>query len=59
MSKQVGAMKAKDAKMLPVGAFVRRRVVPVVDAFFPSPFLPFVLFVILSFIAFSFLLFKS
>jgi hypothetical protein len=31
-------------EMLPVGAFVRRRVVPVMDAFFPSPFLPFILF---------------
>ena len=42
--------------MLPVGAFVRRRVVPVLDAFFPSPFLPFILilFIILSFIAFPF-----
>jgi hypothetical protein len=30
-------------EMLPVGAFVRRRVVPVLDAFFPSPFLPFIL----------------
>jgi hypothetical protein len=41
-------------EMLPVGAFVRRRVVPVMDAFFPSPFLPFILilFILLSFIAF-------
>jgi hypothetical protein len=39
---------------LPMGAFVRRQVVPVLDAFFPSPFLPFIIFVILSFIAFSF-----
>jgi hypothetical protein len=43
-------------EMLPVGAFVRRRVVPVLDAFFPSPFLPFILilFILLSFIAFPF-----
>jgi hypothetical protein len=43
-------------EMLPVGAFVRRRVVPVMDAFFPSTFLPFILFlfIILSFIAFLF-----
>ena len=41
-------------EMLPVGAFVRRRVVAVLDAFFPSPFLPFILilFILLSFIAF-------
>ena len=31
-------------EMLPVGAFVRRRAVPVMDAFFPSPFLPFISF---------------
>jgi hypothetical protein len=36
--------------MLPVGAFVRRRAVPVMDAFFPSPFLPLFF---LSFIVFS------
>jgi hypothetical protein len=42
-------------EMLPMGAFVRRRVVPVLDAFFPSPFLPFILFVLLYFISFSFL----
>jgi hypothetical protein len=36
-------------EMSPVGAFVRRRVVTVMDAFFPSPFLPFIL---LSFISF-------
>jgi hypothetical protein len=41
-------------EMLPVGAFVRRRAVPVLDAFFPSPFLPFILFILLSFIAFPF-----
>jgi hypothetical protein len=43
-------------EMLPVGEFVRRRVVPVLDAFFPSPFLPFILilFILLSFIAFPF-----
>jgi hypothetical protein len=42
--------------MLPVGAFVRRRVVPVMDAFFPSTLLPFILilFILLSFIAFPF-----
>jgi hypothetical protein len=54
MSKQVGAMKAKDAKMLPMGAFVRRRVVPVMDALFPSPFLPFVLFCYFIFYCFFF-----
>jgi hypothetical protein len=43
-------------EMLLVGAFVRRRVVPVLDAFFPSPFLLFILilFIFLSFIAFPF-----
>jgi hypothetical protein len=34
------------------GCLCRRRVVPVMDAFFPNPFLPFIL---LSFIAFLFL----
>jgi hypothetical protein len=48
-------------EMLHVGAFVRRRSVPVLDAFFPSPFLPFILilFILLSFIAFPFFLLKS
>jgi hypothetical protein len=41
-------------EMLPVCAFVRRLDVPVLDAFFPSPFLPFILFILLSFIVFSF-----
>jgi hypothetical protein len=41
-------------EMLPVGAFVRRRVVPVMNVFFPSLFLHFVLFILLSFIAFPF-----
>jgi hypothetical protein len=43
-------------EMSPVGAFVRRRAVPVMDVFFPSPFLPFILilFILLSFIAFLF-----
>jgi hypothetical protein len=41
-------------EMLPVGAFVRRRVVPVLDAFFPSPFLPFILFSFYSFIFYCF-----
>jgi hypothetical protein len=43
-------------EMLPVGAFVRRRPVPILDAFFPSPFLPFILilFILLSFISFPF-----
>jgi len=43
-------------EMLPVGAFFRRRAVPVLDAFFQSPFLPFILilFILLSFIGFSF-----
>ena len=41
-------------EMLPMGAFVRRRAVPVLDAFSPSPFLPFILFILLSFIAFPF-----
>jgi hypothetical protein len=40
-------------EMLPVGAFARRRDVPIMDAFFLSPFLPFILFILLSFIAFS------
>jgi hypothetical protein len=34
-------------EMLPLGAFVRRRVVPILDAFFPSPFLPFILLLLL------------
>jgi hypothetical protein len=48
-------------EMLPVGAFVRRQVIPVMDAFFPSPFLPFILilFILFSFIAFPFFWFKS
>jgi hypothetical protein len=41
-------------EMLPMGAFVRRRVVPVLDAFFPSPFL---LFIIILFIFYLLLLF--
>jgi hypothetical protein len=45
-------------EMLPVGAFVRRRVVPVLDAFFPSPFLPFILFILYILLPFPFL-FKS
>jgi hypothetical protein len=40
-------------EMLPVGAFVRRRVVPILDEFFPSPFFPFIP-ILLSFIAFPF-----
>jgi hypothetical protein len=43
-------------EMLPMGAFVRRQAILVLDAFFPSPFLPFILilFILLSFIAFPF-----
>jgi hypothetical protein len=53
MSKHVGAMMAKGAKMLPVGAFVEGELVPVMDAFFPSPFLPlFFLFFYLLFFFF-------
>jgi hypothetical protein len=43
-------------EMLPVGAFVRRRVVPVMDAFFPSPFLPlffYSFYLLLFFLFFS------
>jgi hypothetical protein len=41
-------------KMLPVGAFVRRRVVPVIDAFFPSSFLPFILILFILLLLFLF-----
>jgi hypothetical protein len=43
-------------EVLPVGAFVRRQVVLVLDAFFSSPFLPFILilFILLSFNAFPY-----
>jgi hypothetical protein len=36
-------------EMLPVGAFVRRRAIPVMDAFFPSPFLPLFFLFFISF----------
>jgi hypothetical protein len=54
MSKHVGAVRAKDAKNVTCGCLCRRRVVPVMDAFFPSPFLPLILhsFILLSFTAF-------
>jgi hypothetical protein len=41
--------------MLPVGAFVEGELYLSWMQFFPSPFMPFILFVILSFIAFFFL----
>jgi hypothetical protein len=54
MSKHLGAMRAKDARNVTCGCLCRRRVVPVLDAIFPSPFLPFILilFILLFFIAF-------
>jgi hypothetical protein len=51
----VGAMKAKDAMMLPVGAFVEGELYLSWMQFFPSPFMPFILFIISFFIAFFFL----
>jgi hypothetical protein len=39
-------------EMLPVGTFVKRQAVPVLDAFFPSPFLPFILILFIIFILF-------
>jgi hypothetical protein len=41
-------------EVLPVGAFVRRRAVPVMDAFFPSPFLPFILILLFFYCFFLF-----
>jgi hypothetical protein len=52
MSKHVGAMRAKDAKNFSCGCLCRRRAVPVLDAFFPSPFLPFILHSFYSFIVY-------
>jgi hypothetical protein len=40
MSKHVGAVQAKDAKMLHVGAFVEGELYLSWMHFFPSPFLP-------------------
>jgi hypothetical protein len=39
------------------GCLCRRRVVPVMDAFFPSPFLPLFFFLLYSFICFFFFFF--
>jgi hypothetical protein len=51
MSKHVGAVKAKDAKMLPVGAFVEGELYLSWMHFFPSPFLPlFFLFFLFAFL---------
>jgi hypothetical protein len=55
MSKQVGATKVKDARCLPVGAFVEGEQYLSWMQFFPSPFMPFILSVISFFIAFFFL----
>ena len=52
MSKHVGAVRAKDEKNVTCGCLCRRRVVPIIDALFPSPFLPLLFY---SFIAFLFL----
>jgi hypothetical protein len=49
MSKHVGAVRAKDAKLSSVGAFVEGELYLSWMIFFLSPFLPFIL---LSFIAF-------
>jgi hypothetical protein len=50
MSKHVGAVKAKDAKVLPVGAFVEGELYLSWMHFFPSPFFPlFFLFFYLFF----------
>jgi len=53
MSKKVGAMRAKDAKMLPMGAFVEGELYLSWMHFFPSPFLPLFFFLFYSFICFS------
>jgi hypothetical protein len=49
-----GCSVAKDAKNVICGCLYKRSVVPVMDAFFPIPFLPFILhsFILLSFIFF-------
>jgi hypothetical protein len=54
MSKHVGAVWAKDAKMLPVGAFVEDELYLSWMHFFQAHSLPFILhsFILLSFIAF-------
>jgi hypothetical protein len=52
MSKHVGAVKAKDAKVLPVGAFVEGELYLSQDAFFPSPFLPLFFLFFYSFLLF-------
>jgi hypothetical protein len=54
-----GYSEGQGCKNVTCGCLCRRRVVPVMDAFFPSPFLAFILhsFILLSFIAFF--LFKS
>jgi hypothetical protein len=44
--------------MLPIGAFVKGELYLSWMQFFPIPFMPFILFVISSFIAFFFLFFS-
>jgi hypothetical protein len=52
MSKQVGA--GRGCNVLPLGAFVEGELYLSWMQFFPSPFMPFILFVISFFIAFFF-----
>ena len=48
MSKHVGAVKAKDAKVLPVGAFVEGELY-LSWMHFSKPILPFILFILVLF----------
>jgi hypothetical protein len=50
-----GCNEGQGCKMLPVGAFVEGELYLSWMQFFPSPFMPFILFVISFFIAFFFL----
>jgi hypothetical protein len=54
-----GCNEGQGCKMLPVGAFVEGELYLSWMQFFPSPFMPFILFVISFFIAFFFLFFCS
>ena len=59
MSKHVGAVthEGQGCTSVTCGCLCRRRVVPVMDAFFPSPFLPLLFFFLYSFIFFFFFFF--
>jgi hypothetical protein len=50
-----GCNEVQGSKMLPVGAFVEGELYLSQIQFFPSPFMPFILFVISFFIAFFFI----